>query len=81
MSIADEKGGYFCEVTMSVVLHDDRGGGAFIIIVNDDDIRSKILSIDDFLCKFAGASFYQKDAFGSRILAQNRGLVRCTAKF
>lgn len=49
---------------MPIVLHQHIGNSALKIVVNDDEVCSQILSIDDFLCKFTSASLYEQDVFG-----------------
>lgn len=66
---------------MPIVFHDDPGGFSRLIIVDNNEISSEVLSIYDFLSELASSpSFHEEDDPGARFFVINVGLSLDRAK-
>lgn len=68
ISIADKQGRDLSEMAMSIVLHDDARTISWLIIVDNNHICSKLLSIDDFFGELARPSFDQQNIMRGRVI-------------
>jgi hypothetical protein len=59
--VAYEEGGDLGEMAVAVILHDNRRGFSFLIIVDNDQISPQILSMDHLLCELANSPLDQHD--------------------
>lgn len=54
-------------MTMTIVFHDDARTASWLIVVNDDEVCSQILSIEDFFGELTSSSFDEKESFDGGI--------------
>lgn len=56
-------------MTVSIIFHDDRGFITRLIVVDNDQVSTEVLSIDDFLRELASSSsLHKEDNTGARFL-------------
>ena len=65
---------------MSVIFHDDAGNLSWIVVVDDDEVGSQILGINNFFSEFARPPLDQIYLFKSGVLSINRFLSLSGAK-
>lgn len=62
-------------MTMTVVFHDNARTTSWLVVVNDDEVCSQILSIEDFFGEFASSSFDEKEGFDGGIFVIDEQLI------
>ena len=80
IGVADEEGGNFGIDPVPVIFHDDDGLVSWIVVVDDDEVSSQVLGVDNFFREFAGSPLDQVYLFKSGVLSVDRCLSLSGAK-
>ena len=67
-------------MTMTIIFHDDTGSASWYVVINDNQVCTKILSVYYFFGKFASSSLHQQKGLCRRINIVDLALVCRVAK-